>query len=84
MAKVGFGTAIGSLLGTVVHSANAVGKLAETADVLADIGLTKAKNMHEVVKYEDALTMLELQAESAERAAKLKAAGLPVDDIELG
>ena len=84
MAKVGFGTAISSLLGTVVHSANALGKVAETVDVLADIGLTKAQNMHSIVKYEDALTMLELQAESAERAAKLKAAGLNVDDIELG
>jgi len=83
-SKIGFGTAIGSVLSTVVHSANAVGKIAETADVLADIGLTKAKNMHSIVKYEDALTMLELQAESAERAAKLKAAGLDVDDIELG
>lgn len=84
MAKVGFGTAISAVLGSVVHTATAVGKIAETADVLADIGLTKAKNMHEVVRYEDALTLIELKAESEDRAAKLKAAGLDVDSIELG
>ena len=84
MAKVGFGTAITALLGTVVHTATAVGKVAETADALAGIGLLKAQNMAEVVRYEDALTLLELKAESEDRAAKLKAAGLDVDSIELG
>ena len=83
-SKVGIGTAISALLGSVVHTATAVGKVAETADALAGIGLIKAQNMAEIVRYEDQLTMLELKAESAERAAKLKAAGLDVDDIELG
>ena len=83
-SKVGFGSAITALLGTVVYTSTAVGKIAQTADVLADIGLTKAQNMHSIVKYEDALTMLELQAESTERAEALKAKGLNVDDIELG
>lgn len=84
MAKVGFGTAISALLGSVVHTATAVGKVAETADALAGIGLIKAQNMAEIVRYEDALTMLELKAETADRAAALKAKGLAVDDIELG
>ena len=83
-SKIGFGTAVSALLGSVVHTATAVGKVAETADALAGIGLLKAQNMAEIVRYEDQLTMLELKAESQERAAKLKAAGLDVDDIELG
>lgn len=83
-SKVGIGTAISALLGSVVHTATAVGKVAETADALAGIGLVKAQNMAEIVRYEDALTMLELKAEGQERADALRAKGLNVDDIELG
>lgn len=77
---VGFGTAISATLGAVVHTASAIGKVAETADVLAGIGLDKAQNMRASVAIQDAMTLAVLRSNQAKQLAELRAAGVDLPD----
>lgn len=81
--KPGFMDAISATLGGVTSAGLAFGKVMGTVDVVAGIGLQKAQNMAQIIDYEDKLTMLELKAESVERANALKQKGLDVDSIEI-
>lgn len=80
MAKrAGLGDAWSGLMGVLVHSATAAGKVAQTADVLASIGLEKAENMREVVALEDAMSLAEIKSEQATRLAALKSSGIEIE-----
>lgn len=80
--QAGIGSAFAASMQTLVYGLQAVGKVAQTADELASIALTKSQNMRESVSITDSMQLAIIRHAQRQQMQALEANGVELRTVD--